>query len=145
MIIRPAVESDLAQLLELYAELHRADPPIPLDAARGIWRQIDAQAGRTILVAVVEARVAGTVDCAVLPNLTRGGRPFVLVENVVVSATCRRSGIGARLLDAVAILARSAGCYKIQLMTGSVRTGAHPFYEAQGFQAIAQGYRLYLD
>jgi GNAT superfamily N-acetyltransferase len=144
MIIRPAVESDLAQLLELYAQLHRSDPPLPSDTARAIWRQIEAQAGRAVLVAVDGDTVAGTVDVTVLPNLTRAGRPFVLVENVVVREAHRRSGIGARLMGEVETLARAAGCYKIQLMSGAARSGAHSFYEAIGFQH-AQGYRRYLD
>lgn len=149
MIIRPAVESDLPQLLELFAQLHSDDPILPLAAAQAIWRQIETQNGRTVLVAIDEtaidgATVVGTVDVTVLPNMTRGGRPFVLVENVVVRDARRRAGVGVRLMAEVEVLARAAGCYKIQLMSGAVRSGAHSFYEAIGFQH-AQGYRRYLD
>jgi len=75
----------------------------------------------------------------------RAARPFMLVENVVVTAALRRSGIGTALLDAVVALARDAGCYKIQLLSRASRHGAHAFYEARGFRTVAQGYRLYLD
>ncbi|RZS44492.1 ribosomal protein S18 acetylase RimI-like enzyme [Herbihabitans rhizosphaerae] len=142
---RPATESDLPALLALYAELHPGDPAPSPDSALAVWRQIATQAGRTILVAESGDAVVGTVDCAVLPNLTRNARPLMLVENVVVTATSRGSGIGTALLTAAVALARSAGCYKIQLLSRASREVAHAFYESNGFRAVAQGYRLYVD
>lgn len=143
--IRPAAEADLPALLALYAELHPDDPVLSLPAALRTWRAIQAQAGRTILVAESDSTPVATADCATLPNLTRGARPFLLVENVVVTTALRRSVIGTALLDAVVALARDAGCYKIQLLSRASRHGAHAFYESRGFRTVAQGYRLYLD
>jgi N-acetylglutamate synthase-like GNAT family acetyltransferase len=143
--IRPATEADLPALLALYAELHPDDPVLAPPVAARAWRDIEAQAGRDVLLAESEAVTVGTVDCTTLPNLTRGGRPFMLVENVVVTASRRRSGIGAALLDAAVALARKAGCYKIQLLSRDTRLDAHAFYAARGFQTVAKGYRLYLD
>jgi GNAT superfamily N-acetyltransferase len=143
--VRPASQADLPALLGLYAELHPSDPPLTAPAAARIWRDIEAQVGRTILLAHAAATVVGTVDCAVLPNLTRGGRPFMLVENVVVDPGHRRTGVGAALLEAAVGLARRAGCYKVQLLSRAEREAAHRFYESRGFRAVAQGYRLYLD
>jgi GNAT superfamily N-acetyltransferase len=143
-MIRPATEADLPLLLALYAELHTDDTPPPPDVARETWRQIAGQSGRTILVAEFDGAVAGTVDCTVIPNLTRNARPFMLIENVVVAASVWRKGVGSALMDAALDLARATGCYKIQLLTNMRRDGAHVFYETNGFQPIAQGYRLYL-
>ncbi|QUQ63832.1 GNAT family N-acetyltransferase [Kutzneria sp. CA-103260] len=145
VLIRSAVEADLPALLALYAELHPADPTLTPAVALRAWRAIEAQAGRTVLLAEVDAVAVGTVDCTTLPNLTRGARPFMLVENVVVTASRRRSGIGSALLDATVALARETDCYKIQLLSRGTRLDAHAFYEARGFQTVAKGYRLYLD
>ena len=41
--------------------------------------------------------------------------------------------------------AREAGCYKLQLLSSRRRTQAHAFYQALGFEASAQGFRIYLD
>ncbi len=131
-------------MLDLYAELHPSDLPPSMQAALDVWRSIESQAGRTVLVAESAGTVVGTLDCAVLPNLTRGARPFALVENVVVTATHRRSGVGSALLEAAVSVARQAGCYKIQLLSRAERHVAHAFYESFGFRAVAQGYRLYL-
>ena len=141
--VRAASEADLAALLALYAELHPGDPPLPSDVAGQIWADIQAQGGRTILVALAGGAVAGTVDCTILPNLTRGGRPFMQVENVVVAQAHRRRGVGTALLAAAVTLARSRGCYKAQLLSRTDRTQAHRFYEACGFTPAAQGYRRY--
>lgn len=141
-LVRPAVAADLPALLALYSELH-PDDPAP-EGAVEVWRQISAQQGRTILVADVAGSVVGTVDCVVLPNLTRGGRSFMLVENVVVAAAARRGGVGAVLMDAAVALARAGGCYKVQLLSRKTRDSSHAFYESCGFRAVAQGFRLYL-
>jgi GNAT superfamily N-acetyltransferase len=143
--VRPATEADVPALLSLFAELHPADPPLPPQTAREIWRAIAAQPGRSVLVAESAGTVVGTLDCATLANLTRGGRPFMLVENVVVTAGHRREGVGAALLDHAVFLARRAGCYKIQLLSRAERRAAHAFYESRGFRTTAQGYRRYLD
>src|SRR5690242_7288966 len=143
--IRPASQADVPALLDLYAELHPADLPPSAATALDVWRAIETQRGRTVLVAVSAGAVVGTVDCAVLPNLTRGARPFMLVENVVVTAGYRRVGVGAALVEAAVSLDRQAGCYKVQLLSRAERHTAHAFYESRGFRAVAQGYRIYLD
>jgi len=145
VMIRSAVEADLPALLALYAELHPADPSLAPSVALGAWRDIEAQAGRVVLLAELDAVAVGTVDCTTLPNLTRGARPFMLVENVVVTTSQRRAGIGTALMDATVALARETNCYKIQLLSRGTRLDAHAFYEARGFQTVAKGYRLYLD
>jgi GNAT superfamily N-acetyltransferase len=142
--VRPATATDLPVLLALYAELHPDDAALPAGLAAAVWGQIEQQAGRTILVAVTGERVCGTVDCSVLANLTRGARPFMLLENVVVAATSRRGGVGRHLLAAAAELALAARCYKIQLMSRADRPEAHAFYESCGYRPAAQGYRRYL-
>jgi ribosomal protein S18 acetylase RimI-like enzyme len=143
--VRPASQADVPALLGLYAELHPADPPPATQSALDVWRAIEAQQGRMVFVAHSAATVVGTVDCAVLPNLTRGARPFMLVENVVVSAGYRRAGVGSALLDAAVHLARQAGCYKVQLLSRAERDAAHALYESRGFRPVAQGYRVYFD
>jgi len=142
---RPASEVDVPALLALYAELHPDDPEPTTQAAVGAWRAIEAQAGRVVFLAESDGVAVGTIDCATLPNLTRGARSFMLVENVVVAAGYRRSGVGAALLAAAVALARHTHCYKIQLLSRAGREAAHAFYESLGFRAVAQGYRLYLD
>jgi len=142
--VRPAVESDLPTVLALYGELQTADVPSSFGPAARVWQETAAQVGRTILLAVVDGFVVGTVDCMILPSLTRGGRPFMLVENLVVASAVRRHGVGRRLVGTAVTLARSAGCYEVQLTSRVDRADVHGFYESCGFQPVATGYRARL-
>ncbi|MFE9169753.1 GNAT family N-acetyltransferase [Streptomyces kebangsaanensis] len=141
--VRSASETDLPGLLSLYSELNPDDAPLPEAHANAIWADISRQHGRTILVADVDGTVAGTTDFLIMPNLTRGGRAILFVENVVVSSSFQRRGIGRRLMEAAVQLGQSANCYKVQLLAADDEY-VHTFYEACGFKALAQGFRRYI-
>jgi len=145
--IRRAEAADLPALLDLYEQLadgfgHR---PASLEQAQAWLPEIAAQPGRALLVGLHEGRVAGTVDLLIVsPNLTHAGRPWAIVENVVVDRRARRLGIGRALMEEAVREAREAGCYELQLLSNRVRTEAHAFYRALGFQSSAEGFRLYM-
>ncbi|MES9621154.1 GNAT family N-acetyltransferase [Streptomyces tuirus] len=142
--VRSAVGSDLPSLLALYSELNPDDAPLTQESADAIWASISSQRGRTVLVAEADGVVVGTADCMVLPNLTRGGRSILFVENVVVTDSCQRQGIGKQLMEAAMRLGESAGCYKVQLLAADDEY-VHLFYESCGFKPLAQGFRRYID
>ncbi|MEU4098364.1 GNAT family N-acetyltransferase [Streptomyces sp. NPDC026673] len=142
--VRPAAEQDLPSLLALYGELNPDDPPLSKESVDLIWTGIAGQQGRTVLVAEVDATIVGTADCMILPNLTRGGRPILFVENVVVAVSSRRLGVGQRLMAAAVHLGEMADCYKVQLLAAD-DTYVHDFYESCGFKPLAQGFRHYIE
>ncbi|MFI6950434.1 GNAT family N-acetyltransferase [Streptomyces sp. NPDC050422] len=98
--VRTAVENDLPALLALYRELNPDDAPLAQGIAHDVWEEISRQRGRTVLVADAGDAPVGTADCLVMPNLTRGGRAILFVENVVVAGTAQRRGVGRLLMDA---------------------------------------------
>ncbi|MDQ0748546.1 GNAT superfamily N-acetyltransferase [Streptomyces africanus] len=142
--VRAAVEEDLAALLGLYGELNPDDTPLTQAAADAVWAAISGQQGRTVLVAEADGVVAGTADCIVMPNLTRGGRAILFVENVVVAGRFQRRGLGRRLMESAVRLGKAAGCYKVQLLAAD-DAYVHHFYAACGFKAVAQGFRRYME
>ncbi|WP_329538803.1 GNAT family N-acetyltransferase [Streptomyces sp. NBC_01358] len=142
--VRSAAENDLPALLALYGELNPDDAPLPPASAHEVWEQISRQRGRTVLVADAAGTLAGTADCLVMPNLTRGGRAILFVENVVVAGTAQRRGVGRLLMEAAFQLAAAEGCYKVQLLAADDEY-VHTFYEACGFKAAAQGFRRYVS
>ncbi|MEW1722168.1 GNAT family N-acetyltransferase [Streptomyces sp. NPDC093109] len=141
--VRTATEADLSALLSLYAELNPDDAPLPPATAAATWAAVSRQQGRTVLVADVDGTVVGTADCVVMPNLTRGGRAILFVENVVVAGSFQRRGIGRRLMEAAVRLGESAGCYKVQLLAAD-DAYVHTFYETCGFRPLATGFRRYI-
>ena len=137
-MIREAVASDLDTLLELYLHLHETG--IPEDGARlrAAWAKIMADPDHHIIVCERGGRIVASCACVVVPNLTRGARPYALIENVVTHRDHRRRGCATRCLDRAREIARAAGCYKIMLMTGAKDAATLDFYRRAGFDDKAK-------
>ncbi len=141
--IREAVAADLPAVLGLYRELYE-ELDLQLDERTAqAWVDTLATPRRAVLLAETDGRPVGTVDVTVVANTARQGRPYLLVENVVVAASHRGRGIGRALLAEAASRARAAGCYKLQL--SAVEPDAFAFYEAVGWRRAGRTYKVYLD
>jgi GNAT superfamily N-acetyltransferase len=132
--VRPARESDLADLLVLYQHLNRSDPPLGTETAEKIWGDLLGRPGVTVYVAELAGRLTGSCMLVIVPNLTRGGRPYALIENVVTHEAHRGLGIGQAVLSAGINHAWRENCYKIMLMTGRKDEAINRFYEKAGFR-----------
>src|SRR5438309_1003252 len=97
-IIRVARDADLRGVLELYRHLHPDDPPVTPAAAAVPWAALLRSGLTTVLVAAEAGRLVASCTLVVVPNLTRGGRSYGLIENVVTHADYRRRGLGHRVL-----------------------------------------------
>lgn len=139
-MIRTATESDLPELLRLLTHLNPDDPILPDHAAAAIWRESIARGLPIVFLAETEGRLVASCSLAVIPNLTRGGRPYAVIENVVTDAAWRRRGLGRRVLAAATQHAWAAGCYKVMLATGSRREATLRFYEGAGFDRGSKTY-----
>ena len=145
--VREAVSSDLDALMGLYEQLTGplSEPvPHPQPDPREVLERIMDDPARGLLVAELDGELVGTVDLLIAPNLTHFAQPWALIENVVVAERARRRGAGRALTLRAIEIAREAGCYKVNLISGNVRTGAHDFYRSLGFEAIGQGFKTYL-
>lgn len=135
MSIRELSENDLESLLELYGYLHEADlPQPPGDATTAVWSSILGNDGIRYFGVFEGEQLASTCNITITPNLTRGCRPYGLVENVVTHKLYRQRGYGERVLGAALDFAWSKKCYKVMLMTGRNDEGVSRFYEAAGFK-----------
>lgn len=130
--------------MRLLTQLHPAYPPDPRMAEEVIDAVLQ-EPRRTLLVATINDEVVGTADVVVVPNLTHGGRPWAVVENVVVDEARRQQGIGRALLDEIDAITEAAGCYMVQLLSLDHRRDAHAFYESLGYAPVARGFRHYLE
>jgi ribosomal protein S18 acetylase RimI-like enzyme len=148
LVIRPARAGDLPGLLRLYGQLaeERAESqPADEETAGRILAEVQTDPRRELLVAVRHDRVLGTADTVIVPNLTHGGKPWAIVENVAVDEAHRRNGVGTRLMLEIERRVQQERCYKIQLLSRKGRQVAHAFYEALGYEATAEGFRRYFD
>ena len=146
--MRAAKPEDLLALLDLYGELTEGTPsaaPGDPDIVRSALERVLAQTDRHLLVAVLDGRVVGTADLAIVPNITHRGTPWGVVENVVVASAERRQGVARALFAEIERIARAAECHKVGLLSGKARVEAHVFYRSVGYEAVAEGFKLYFD
>jgi GNAT superfamily N-acetyltransferase len=148
MTTRRMKASELPELLRLYAFLHPKDPVVvPTDPmARRIWDEITANPRLRYYVVEEQAQLVATCTLALIPNLTRGPKPYGLIENVVTDPDFRKRGFATAVLRHALNEAWDAGCYKVMLATGSKREETLRFYERAGFQrGVKTGFVAYPD
>jgi GNAT superfamily N-acetyltransferase len=140
--IRPAVSGDLKTLLALYRHLNADDPEMDDGHAEARFGQILAHPGMTILAAFDGAEAISSVTLVLIPNLTRNGSPYALIENVVTHAGHRNRGHARALIERAVAAAWEAGCYKVMLLTGSKDPATHRFYSGCGFAQDKTAYQM---
>ena len=139
MTIRELLGSELDELLRLYEHLHVADDPLPgREQVEALWHQIQQNPDLKYFGVFLDGRLVSSCTLAIIPNLTRGCRPYGVIENVVTHAEFRRKGYGRQVLEHALGFAWRKGCYKVMLLTGLQGEGTYRFYESIGFDRHAR-------
>jgi GNAT superfamily N-acetyltransferase len=120
-----------------------AEAPDQVDAYRTAVVETRARRGN-VLVAEVDGDVVGVTQVLVFPHFQHTGGWCVELESVHVRKDHRSHGVGSAPLAAAEDLARERGCYRIQLTSRNVRTDAHRFYVANGYDQNSQGFKKLL-
>lgn len=147
---RPATAADLEALVALLADdplgTTRELPSTPLDPryARA-FAAIDADPNNELVVREHDGRLAGMMQLTFIPYLTHTGSWRCLVEGVRVARAFRGRGLGTEMLEWAIERARERGCSLVQLTSDKQRPDALRFYEALGFRATHEGFKLRLD
>jgi predicted GNAT family acetyltransferase len=137
--IRRLVHGDLDALLSLYSHLHEKDEAMAhREQVEAVWSRILGNDDQLYFGGFVRGELVSACNAAVIPNLTRGTRPYALIENVVTHADHRRQGIGSEVMTTLVNECVRRGCYKIMLMSSVSRTIAHEFYAQLGFDNKAK-------
>lgn len=139
MQIRELEAPDLDGLLDLYEHLHEVDAPRPQPTeVEAVWAKLLGNPAFICFGGFISGKLISSCTLAIIPNLTRGCRPYALVENVVTHTDYRRQGHGKKLLNHTLTTAWEAGCYKAMLMTGRKDEATLAFYESVGFDPRAK-------
>ncbi|MBV7338682.1 GNAT family N-acetyltransferase [Chloroflexi bacterium TSY] len=150
--IRKIRADELHKLIALYKHLHPHDAPLPpVEDLQKIWNEILANpsihyfvieeelviegdtTGKRAKPITAESYLVASCTLTIIPNLTRGARPYGVIENVVTDPAYRKRGYGTTILHRALETAWNAHCYKVMLMTGSKRAETLRFYEQAGF------------
>jgi GNAT superfamily N-acetyltransferase len=146
---RAAAAPDLTTIVALLAD----DPigrgrenlgPQLDDRYREAFAAIERDPNQLLAVADRSGDVIGVLQLSFIPGLTRRGMWRGQIEGVRVAASERASGIGRAMLEWAIEECRRRGCGLVQLTSDKRRSAAHGFYEALGFEATHQGYKLSL-
>lgn len=133
--VRTVEPGELDRLLDLYRHLNPEDPDIRgQEYIKEIWREICADPGIFCFAIEEDGLLVSSCTLSIIKNLTRGGRPYGLIENVVTHASYRKRGYGSAVLEKAIETARLKGCYKVMLMTGRKEESTLNFYEKAGFK-----------
>ena len=132
-MIREIKECELEPLLDLYTHLHDEDTSADKEEIRRAWTAIMSDEKIRYFVVEEDHRIIACCHIVLIPNLTRGARPYALIENVVTHSDFRRMGYGKKLLEYSLRWAWESGCYKVMLMTGRYEQEVDDFYNSVGF------------
>ena len=146
---RQAVARDLPRLVTMLADdelgAQREDSSEPLNSSyRSAFDAIDRDPNNALIVAEIDASIVGMMQLTFIPYLTHIGSWRCLIEGVRVHPEYRGQGLGTALIEWAIEAARKRQCRILQLTSDKQRPDALRFYQALGFEATHEGFKLRL-
>lgn len=132
-MVREIQQNELNQLLELYLHLHETTLPEESEHLKQTWQTIIQDSNHHIIVKIVDGQIVSSCVCVIIPNLTRGIRPYAFIENVVAHKDYRGNGYAKECLNFAKEIAKQMNCYKMMLLTGSKEDATLNFYKSAGY------------
>lgn len=133
-------KEDLPELADLYQEL--AGTWTNLEKMKETYQSMQSKPEYILLGAKLDGKLVGSFMGIVCSELVGECRPFMVIENVIVSNKYRGGGIGRLLMQYMESIARERGCYYIMFVSSMFRQEAHQFYESMGYKRDeVQGFR----
>ena len=123
--IRPYDSKDHAQVVALWSEVFKDDPPWN-EPASMIRRKLTVQP-ELFLVAVIDGQVVGTVMAGF--DGVRGW-----IHHLAVRGSHRRQGIASSLMRAAEKGLEIAGCPKVNLQVRATNSEVIAFYRSLGYE-----------
>ncbi|MCD9021833.1 GNAT family N-acetyltransferase [Cohnella silvisoli] len=141
--IEPIKYEHLSDLCRLYEELINKETNYTKLVK--VYESIQDNSDYIILGAFNEGELVGSLMGIICQDIVGECKPFMVIENVIVSARARRQGVGEKLMLEIENIAKERGCYYVLFVSGGQRTEAHAFYEKLGFkEEKVEGYRKHL-
>jgi ribosomal protein S18 acetylase RimI-like enzyme len=148
-LFRRAASDDLPAIVALLADdpigSGRESVGVQLDPGYAdALAAIERDPNQLLAVAEFAGKVIGCLQLSFIPGLTRRGMWRGQIEGVRIAGAERGTGIGRAMLLWAIEECRKRGCGLVQLTSDKRRAEAHRFYQALGFRATHEGYKLVL-
>ena len=137
MEVRQAVAEDQPRIYALLRKLLE-DRSGPLDDAEDTFSDLLRAHRGTILVAVEDGEVVGTITLSFNLALRYGGE-YAQIEELILEESQRGKGTGALLVNTAIAAARERGCREMGLYA---MEHTRAFYEKLGFQYTGPELRM---
>ena len=134
--VRNATAADANAIQALYLELVPGDDAIHVLPSR--LAQIAEDLNTLLLVAETRGCVMASALVTFCLDPMYREQPYGLVENVIVTAAARSTGIGRALMEAINAAALEHDCSKLMLLSNSKRLKAHDFFSKCGFDGTSK-------
>lgn len=137
--IDKATETDLSSIRMLLSELTdvMADTEgFDIEESVKNYRILLKDSSNYILIARRESNILGLINFTTRRTIMHP-RPSGLIDEVIVSADSRGTGIGEQLISAVIDKCRELGCCEVEVSTEKSNTRARQFYKKCGFSEDA--------
>ena len=145
---RVATRLDVESLLNLFPQITSRPhsllaKTLGLEESIRIFDEMSDYGNIFIVVGESDEEIVATLIMAIVPNFTYEGRPWAIIENVVVAREQRGKGFGKKLMTFAINLAEEKGCYKLQLLSGPNEDQVG-FYRSLGMQdGTSRGFKKY--
>ena len=146
-VIRRAIQDDVPAILALLMDddlgkLREDGSPKPYE---GAFEAICRDENQFFGVATLDSKLVGCFQITFIPGLSRRGMWRAQIESVRIARALRGQGLGTIMMQWAIARARERGCGLVQLNSDKTRLEAHNFYEALGFKASHEGFKLYVQ
>lgn len=133
--VRPASPEQFGALGELTAASYLTDGFAGEDYAQTLRDVADRAEHATVLAALLNGRIVGTVTVVTNGGPYAEGAPAgtAVIRMLATDPASRGAGVGTALVEASIAHARRAGCFAVHLSTQASMTAAHRIYERLGF------------
>jgi N-acetylglutamate synthase-like GNAT family acetyltransferase len=128
--IRVAQKSDISTMANLLSELFAIEVDFQIDLEkqqRGLELLLDSEQA-VVFVAELENQIIGMCSVQLLISTAQGSK-VGLIEDVIISKSYQKQGVGKQLLETVKNWAKQQGLTRLQLLADKTNQNALDFYQ----------------
>jgi GNAT superfamily N-acetyltransferase len=146
-VIRRAIQGDVPAILALLVDddLGKLCEDGSLKPYEDAFQAISRDENQIFGVANLDSKIVGCFQITFIPGLSRRGMWRAQIESVRIARALRGQGLGTIMMRWAIARAWERGCGLVQLNSDKTRPEAHNFYEALGFKASHEGFKLYVQ
>lgn len=129
--VRAAQPGDFENISDLFGQLWPGKETNKA-ALRTVFDALLTGPGYEMVCADLQGKTVAFASLSIQHNFWEEGL-ILYITTMIVDEQCRNRGIGTALLKQIEKIALDRGCRRIELESAFHRTGAHAFYEKNGF------------